>query len=67
MVVRNKRKERNMSIVKKEDIKGYRVDQEIVCEDCISAEELDDVLEGDILFEDNADDLVFCDRCKSRL
>lgn len=38
-----------MGIVKKEDIKGYRVNQEIVCEDCISAEELDDVFESDIL------------------
>jgi hypothetical protein len=65
---KKKRKEKKMSIVKKEDIKGYRVDQEIVCDDCISAEELDDVLESDILFQNDADDdLVFCDRCKSRL
>jgi hypothetical protein len=57
-----------MSIVKRDDIKGYRVDQEIVCDDCISVEELDDVLESDILFQNDADDdLVFCDLCKSRL
>jgi hypothetical protein len=38
-----------MGIVRKEDIQGYRVCHEVLCNDCISEDECDGVREEDIL------------------
>jgi uncharacterized protein YijF (DUF1287 family) len=52
--------------VKKEDIIGYRLKEEIVCIGCINDNELVDVTQDDIITESgsNTDVMVFCDRCK---
>lgn len=57
-----------MGIVKVDEILWYSLAQQIVCDDCISEDERNELKEDDIVSEnDESDDLVFCDRCKEKL
>ena len=57
-----------MSIIKKEDILGYQVEQEIVCDACMTKDELADIDQDDVLVnQENDDEWIFCDRCKEQL
>jgi hypothetical protein len=51
--------------IKKEEIIGYLVEEEIVCADCINDNELDEITQDKIITErdSNPDVMVFCDRC----
>jgi len=49
-------------------IRGFRIDDEIVCRDCIEEEELEESIERDIITKDDLRiHLVFCTRCKRQL
>jgi len=57
-----------------EDIRGYMVNNKIVCRKCITEEEGGKVLEPDLIigerskFEnENGEDFIFCDRCRERI
>ena len=60
-----------MGIIDNEEIRGYNVDRETVCCECITAEEVDAAEEGAIILADtlerDSDKTYFCDRCKKRL
>jgi hypothetical protein len=59
-----------MGTVKKGDIAGIWLDPEIVCAECISDDERDNLKEDQIITQDQIyrDDetLYFCDRCKRK-
>ena len=57
-----------MSVVKVEDIVGYRVEKEYVCCDCATEEEVENsVVSQEYIITsndmENSEDLYFCDRC----
>jgi len=59
-----------MGIIKKEEIRGYRFENEIVCPDCATDAELKDLNEDEIITDneiENGDEMYFCDRCKKEL
>jgi len=57
-----------MGIIKRGEIIGYYVREEIVCDECINKEELDSLVEENIMTESACDDaMIFCDRCKKQL
>jgi len=50
--------------VKNEDIKGYRINHEIVCPDCMKPNEIKECKEADlILIQELEDNVYWCDRC----
>lgn len=61
-----------MGIIKREDIIAYRINDEVICENCLTEaddqnmtnSEKDYVLESQI---DPEEEYIFCDRCKKRL
>lgn len=59
-----------MSIVENEDIKGFRIGEEIVCWNCLTDEETHNLSEDWAIKIDELDQIektFFCDRCKKRL
>ncbi len=58
-----------MGIIKVYEIRGYHLDKEIVCPECLTKEEKEDAKEKQILTKKDVDgeDLYFCDRCGKRL
>ena len=57
-----------MGFYKNEDIVGYRVGEEMVCDECITEDEMDALEEGDLILESNKEDgYYFCDRCKKQI
>ncbi len=59
-----------MSMIDYEDILGYRIMKEIICESCISKDEESEAKHEDIITTDwaeNQEALIFCDRCKDRI
>jgi len=59
-----------MGYVKNEDIMAYRIDGQIVCTDCITDEEENNLEEADIICQDeidSADGKFFCDRHNGRI
>jgi len=53
-----------MGKVKNEDIKGYRINHEIVCPDCMKPDEVKECKEADlILIQELEDNVYWCDRC----
>ncbi len=59
-----------MGVHKNEDVIGYRIGEEVVCRDCVSKEEADNVEEEDLILESeeaNNDDLIFCNRCNKKI
>lgn len=57
-----------MGEVPKDDIIAYRVENEIICDDCIKSEELVKLTEQNIILLSEKDDAVyFCDRCKKQI
>jgi hypothetical protein len=60
-----------MGIIKKEEIRGYRTGSEIVCLECITDQDQNQIDEESSYIMnsevDDSDDLYFCDRCKKQL
>lgn len=59
-----------MGTVKIEDIVGYRIGGELVCDECVQKGETDDLEENDYITGDELekeDEIFFCDRCKKKL
>lgn len=59
-----------MAFIKKDDIVGFRFDSEVVCTDCVTQEDLQDLKQHNIITEDEveqADGHFFCDRCKEEI
>jgi hypothetical protein len=60
-----------MAIIKKQDIRGYRFENRIVCTDCVTEDDLksmkEDELILDALLEQSKDAFYFCDECKKLL
>jgi hypothetical protein len=50
-----------------EEVRGFRIEDEIVCPDCIEEEEIEEMTKGNLLTEDDLEDESFCDRCKRKL
>jgi hypothetical protein len=60
-----------MPIVKKEDIRGYYLDEQVVCVECIESKEedglkLESVITGQDV-ENNDEEILFCDRCLKKI
>jgi hypothetical protein len=65
-----KRKEvRHMGYIKGEDIRGYYFNNTVVCNNCVTPEDLNELQEDQIITETEMteDDYYFCDRCKKQL
>lgn len=59
-----KAKGQGMEKAKNKDIRGYRIDHEIVCPDCMKQSEIKECKEADlILVQDREDNAYWCDRC----
>jgi hypothetical protein len=56
-------------VINTEDIVGYIVDEEWVCNDCSSREEKAEASQEEIITCDDmeGDKIYFCDRCKERI
>jgi len=52
---------------KGEVIKGYSVNDEMVCPVCMEEEELEEMTRGDVLTEDDLEEETSCARCRQRL
>lgn len=60
-----------MGIIKKEDIVGYHFESgEVICTECIEAEELENLKQSQIITADQVkeeDAHYFCDRCEEEI
>lgn len=59
-----------MGIIKQEDIRGYRIGEQMVCQECTEKDELKDLKQSEIIEAheiENSDDHYFCDRCEKEL
>lgn len=59
-----------MSILENQDIQGFRIGEEIVCWNCLTDEETDNLSEDKAIMIDELDQTektFFCNRCKKRL
>lgn len=60
-----------MGYIEVEEIRGYLLDQQVVCSECMrSNDSTDDVERQDIITDydvDNDEGFYFCDRCNKRL
>jgi hypothetical protein len=60
-----------MGRIKKEDIAAYQLDQELVCNERLTADEAGKELTEDQIITqadlEKEDDLAFCDRCKKEV
>jgi hypothetical protein len=59
-----------MGSIKNEKIKGYILDQDIVCVKCVTQEELKELMEDQIITDDevqNSDEIFFCNRCENEI
>jgi hypothetical protein len=50
-----------------EGVRGFRIEDEIVCPNCIEEEEIEEMTKGNLLTEDDLEDEIFCDRCNRKL
>lgn len=50
-----------------EGVRGFRIEDEIVCPNCIEEEEIEEMTKGNLLTEDDLEDEIFCDRCRRKL
>ena len=61
-----------MGFIKNKDIRGYWINEKLVCPVCVTADEgitLDGITAEDVLTDPEIDeeDLYFCDRCGERI
>ena len=56
---------RGIGTFKSEDIRGYRLGEEFICEECLSDAEREGLKGDDFLTDQRIDeeDFYFCDRC----
>lgn len=55
-----------MGMVKNEDIKGYRVGEDVVCPDCMKPEEIRAIKQNELILLRELEDqenIYWCDRC----
>jgi len=53
-------------MVKNEDIRGYRINDKIVCPDCMKPTEIEKCNQADlILIWELEENVYWCDRCKN--
>jgi len=55
-----------------DEIAGFLVDGQIVCQECITEDEIANIKEDELIIRqaveaDEEKELIFCDRCKGRL
>ena len=50
-----------------EGVRGFRIEDEIVCPDCIEEEEIEEITKSDLLTEDDLEDETLCDRYRRKL
>ena len=50
-----------------EGVRGFRIEDEIVCPDCIEEEEIEEITKSDLLTEDDLEGEISCDRCRRKL
>ena len=50
-----------------EEVRGFRIEDEIVCPDCIEEEEIEEMTESNLLTEDDLEGEISCDRCRRKL
>jgi hypothetical protein len=59
-----------MGIIRADEIRGFSVDERILCPDCAATEKLDgsmDLTPDNLIVEGEMDeDFYFCDECKKR-
>jgi hypothetical protein len=56
--------------IKKDEIRGVQVGQELACTACVTSEEFDAATADDFLTDgdvDDKDEIYCCDRCKKQL
>lgn len=60
---------RKVGIIPREHIRAAEIAGEIVCKDCLTDEEWDEIKESQILGGEpmGSDEMVFCDRCKKEI
>ena len=59
-----------MGIIAETDIRGYRLEEKIVCPECIETEDQEDLKQSQIITDDElqkTDERYFCDRCEKEL
>jgi hypothetical protein len=58
-----------IAMVKKKAIRAYQLDEELVCKECITKKEQQDLRADDTLTNDDLHDdlLLTCDRCKRQI
>lgn len=59
-----------MSVIEKDDMRGYRIGEEIICVDCLTGKEDAELRQDQIITTadiENEEKSCFCDRCKKRL
>ena len=59
-----------MAHIRADEIRGYQFENQTVCPECATKEELENLKLDEILTEDDIEkvgDLYFCDRCKEGL
>ena len=49
-----------------EDILAYNINNEIICQECITKEDEQDLTSENIITE-SEDSFIFCDKCKKKL
>jgi len=68
LFIRKVRKQglQKMVMVKNEDIRGYRINDKIVCPDCMKPTEIEKCNQADlILIWELEENVYWCDRCKN--
>lgn len=59
-----------MGVYENEDIRGAYIEEEVVCMDCLTDEERNDLKEKDLItteYIEDQDKTFFCDRCGKEL
>lgn len=58
-----------MGFIEISQVAGYRFENELVCPDCATEEDLKELTEDKVLTNSHleTDDFYFCDRCKKQI
>lgn len=74
VALRDRKEVRTVGVIKNEEIRGYQFYDGrftvVVCLDCVTQEDLEDLKQGDILTEgdlERGDCQYFCDRCDEKI
>jgi hypothetical protein len=59
-----------MGRIQNEDIVAYEIGSEVICAECVGAENLENLTEDQVITEneiDESSEIIFCDRCKKQV